>query len=149
MTSNVVSRETVRDAVATLLEAALVGVGKPAQAVYNYQIEDFGEQSPVVVVSSGPSHRGRLDSKELGDTAFAIDIYAFVLYATEDGTWTEANSEDSLDGLEKAIIDALVDGFDSQPWLFVDMPDWSLVQPIMIGENEYRRESVTLIIGVN
>ena len=35
------SRATVRSALATLLEAALVGSGKPAQAVYGYQVGDF------------------------------------------------------------------------------------------------------------
>ena len=52
-----IGRETARDALAALLETALVGSGLPAQAVYNYQIGDFQGQSPVVVVSSGPSER--------------------------------------------------------------------------------------------
>jgi len=147
MTSNVTSRETVRDAVATLLSTAMVGTGLLAQAVYNYQVDDFAEQSPVIVVSSGPAHRGRLDSQELGDTAFAIDIHVFVLYSLAGGTWTELQSEDSLDALEKKVIDTLVDGFDAQPWLFLDTPDWSVIQPVMIGENEYRRETITVVVG--
>jgi len=116
--------------------------------VYNYQIGDFAEQSPVIVVTSGSSFRGRLDSQGMGDTVFEIDVHIFVLYALVGGTWTEAQSEDSLDAIEKKVIDTLVDGFDAQPWLYLDIPNLSMISPVVIGENEYRRETMTLVIGV-
>ena len=48
----ITNRETVRDALGTLLSAALVGTGKPAQAFYGYMVGDFAGQSPVVVLTS-------------------------------------------------------------------------------------------------
>ena len=147
MASNVVNRETVRDAVSTILSTAIVGAGY-AQAFYGYQVADFARQSPVVVVTSGAAKRGNLASKEIGDTQFKIIIHTFVLYATDDGTWTEAESEDKVDALEKKIIDLLIDAFDVQNWLTLDAMDFSEVYPEIVGEEEYRHEEITLTIGV-
>ena len=149
MASNVVNRKTVRTAVKTVLETELVGVGKPAQAIYGYQVADFSRQSPVIVVTSGGSRRGVLSSKELGDTAFEIIVHVFVLYAQDDGTWTESQSEDSLDDLEKEITDTLTDAFDSQNWLLLGVSGYSFLDPVIIGDEEYRHEAITLIIGVS
>jgi len=147
MASNVVNRETVRDAVSTILSSAIVAAGY-AQAFYGYQVADFGRQSPVVVVTSGGASRGNLASREIGDTSFKIIIHIFVLYAIEDGSWTEANSEDKLDALEKKIIDLLIDAFDTQNWLTLDAMDFSEVDGEIIGEEDYRHEAITLTIGV-
>ena len=95
------NRETVRDAVATLLEDGLTGTGNPVQAVYNCQVGDFDGQSPVVVVSSGGSARPAMTFQ--GNRAtFWVNVHVFVLYSDE-GDWGEDDAEDRLDLIEKEI----------------------------------------------
>ena len=146
MTSNVINRETVRDQLATLLAAALVGTGKPAQAVYNYQVGDFEGKSPVVVVTSSGTGRG--SPLAYGVTSFRMELHTFVLYALEDGTWTEAQSEDRLDLLEKTIADVLQDANDSGTWMSVQMAGDSVVDGVEIGGDEYRHETIPVLITV-
>ena len=105
MTSNVTDRAAVRSQLATLLTTSLVGVGKPAEAVYAYQVGDFGKKSPVVVVTGAGTGRG--NPLIVDPTDFLLEVHTFVLYATEDGSWTEQQSEDRLDLLEKSIGDVI------------------------------------------
>ena len=89
-------RAAARKQLATLLEAALVGTGKPAQTVYPYQVGDFKGATPVVAVTSGPMRR-RLDS--MGDCwrkSFQLLVYVFVAYSDSAG-WTEDMAEDAID----------------------------------------------------
>lgn len=100
-----INRETVRDAFTALLSTALVGTGLPAQAVYGYQVGDFGSQSPVVVVSDAGSMRSVMTG--LGSRAeFLFNIFVFVLY-TDGSSWNEDDAEDALDAIEKIIADVL------------------------------------------
>lgn len=111
MTANVTNRETIRDALATLLTTALVGDGKPAQAVYNYKVGDFEGQSPVVTVTSGGTLRFEGDYGENLDGEFYLVITSYVLYADPGTDWGEDDAEDRLDLLEKSIADVLVDNY--------------------------------------
>lgn len=99
------NRETVRDALATLLTSALTGAGKPGQAVYGYKVGDFQGQSPVTLVMSAGSQRSELTYSTEFDNMFYLVIENWVLYADTAGSWTEANAEDRLDLLEKSIAD--------------------------------------------
>jgi hypothetical protein len=101
------NRETARDALAALLQSALVGSGKPAQAVYGYKVSDFQGQSPVVMVMSGGSGREELTYDVDWDNIFFLVIKVFVLYADPAAGWTEAMAEDRLDLIEKTIADTL------------------------------------------
>jgi hypothetical protein len=146
MASNVINRETVRDQLATLLSTALVGTGLPAQAVYNYQVGDFEGKSPVVVVTSAGTGRG---NPLISDTSvFLLEVHSFVLYALEDGTWTEAQSEDRLDLLEKSIADVVNNANDSGVWLSIMIADQSEIDGVEIGGDEYRHEMVPVRVTV-
>ncbi len=147
MASAVINREIVRDKLATLLSTALVGTGKPAQAVYNYQIGDFQGQSPVVVVTSHGSRRTRLANQTFTDTHFLLDVHVFVLYTDIEtgGTWTEALSEDRLDLLEKSIADVIVDNSQiDNYWNWMTTSETSDVSGITVGGLEYRHEVITV-----
>ena|SRR5688500_10508414 len=146
MASNVINRETVRKQFAALLAAALVGPGKPAEAVYDHQVGDFEGKSPVVVVTSGGTGRG--SSVVANTTAFLLDAVTFVAYALEDGSWTEAQSEDRLDLLEKSIADVVKDANDSGIWLSVEFNGESETDGAEIGGVEYRYEVIPLRITV-
>jgi len=80
MASDVVNRETIRDAFTTLLSTALVGTGLPVQAVYGYKKADFQGQSPVVVIAPGGTGRGAAAFDKTGSDVY-LDVFVFVLYS--------------------------------------------------------------------
>lgn len=137
-------REDARKYLAALLGDALVGNGKPAAAVYAYQVGDFKGATPVVVVASGPMSR-RLDS--MGGCwrrSFQLLVYVFVAYADGAG-WTEALAEDALDAIEEAIAGVVLDNPRADAWVSLAYAD-TPTQPdaVVIGGVEYRRELITL-----
>lgn len=138
-----VSRETVRKAFASVLQATLVSGGL-AQAVYGYQVGDFGGQSPVVVVASGPILRERRSLGPCYHTTATLMVYVFVAYADQASGWTEADAEDRIDAIEVSVADALLANTSTINW-----SDGRYVQPtqldgVEIGGKEYRRELITI-----
>jgi len=140
------NRETARDALTTLLQAALVGTGKPAQAVYNYRKADFGGQSPVVTVSSGGSRRQRMTALG-GRATFFLQVDIFVLYS-DLGTWTEADTEDRLDLIEAAIAGVVDANQSTTSWSALDYADRSTRFAVPLGGIEYAWESIQLSVEV-
>ena len=138
-----VSRETVRKAFASVLQTTLVGGGL-AQAVYDYQVGDFGGQSPVVVVASGPIMRERRSLGPCYHTTAALMVYIFVAYADPASNWTEANAEDRLDAIEVAIADTLLANSSTPNWSDAHYFQPTQVDGVEIGGIEYRRELITI-----
>lgn len=136
------SRETVRDALTALLQAALVGSGKPAQAVYGYQVGDFGGQSPVVVVASGPVQRERRGFGPCWHTSATLLVFVFVAYAATG--WTEANAEDALDTIEAAIADVVLANSSTATWQGLTYEGPTEPGSMTIGGVEYRSEVIRL-----
>lgn len=137
-----VSREVARDALTALLQAALVGSGKPAQAVYGHQVGDFGGQSPVVVVASGPITRERKGLGACWHTSATLLVFVFVAYAA--GGWTEANAEDALDSIEAAIADVVLANSSTAAWHGLTYDGPTEPDGVEIGGVEYRREVIRL-----
>lgn len=81
MTSNVPDRKLIRRAFASLLEAALVGAGKPAQRVYRYRPADFGGKYSVVAVTSGTTTRSKQAQVTATENKIRLAVHTFVLYA--------------------------------------------------------------------
>lgn len=97
MSATVPDRAVVRKWVATQLSSAVTS----AQAVYNHAAGDFGGQTPVLRVVSGGSARV---TSRLRQATFSIMIEAWVLYTSpDDDAYTEANSEDLIDAIDKEI----------------------------------------------
>lgn len=141
------NRETVRDALATLLQAALVGSGKPVQAVYNYRTGDFAGASPVVSVFSHGADRRRLTAR--GSRArFFLQVDIFVVYALEDGTWTEAQAEDALDAVELLIAGVVDANQVTAYWGALDYVMESTRYDVAIGGIEYIQEAILLVAEV-
>ena len=141
-----VNRETVRDAMATLLETALVGTGLPAQAVYGYRVGDFNGQSPVVTVSSAGSERPPMTARG-GRTVVYLQVDTFTLYSDE-GSWGEDEAEDRLDLLEKTIAETLHGNQVTANWQAVDYAARSERVDVEIGGLEYAREMIPLRVEV-
>lgn len=140
MPSSVQNRKTIRQALATLLTAELVGAGKPVQALYRYKASDFNGQSPVVVVTSAPTNRAKQAQTTRVASFVDMDIYTFVSYA--EAGWTEEQSEDNLDDLEKEISDVLMDNESTDSWAYIAFKGDSELDFIIIGGKEYRVEII-------
>lgn len=138
----ITNRETGRDALVSLLSSALVGTGKPAQAVYGYLKGDFGGESPVVVVTSGgtlPDQRA-ITSRQKNE--FYLTIYTFTAYAIAGTTWGEDDVEDRVDLLEKTIRETIASNRSTTSWAFIEYEGRSTVDTVLISGVEYKREAI-------
>lgn len=134
------NRKTVLAAWAAILQSALVGVGKPVQAVYDYPVGDFQNQSPVVTVSSGGSERRSFTFQgTIPNYDLLVDV--FVIYAA-DGGWTEDMTEDALDDIELAIAEAVAANQVTAYWQSLSIVERTQPTYVVIGGAEYRRELI-------
>ena len=141
MASDVVNRSVLRKRLAALLGTALVGDGLPVQAVYDYKTDQFEGESPVIVVASRGADRDKMTEVSVVNTDILLYIFTFVLYSDE-GDWGPDDSEDRLDLIEKGITDVMVDNFyDENYWISIGFDQQSQVEPIIIGSQEYQRET--------
>lgn len=156
MPANSVDRRTAREALAGLLGAALTGVGKPVQAVYGYQLGDFGGASPVVLVVSGGSAR---EQAGLGSARhanrFRLTVLAFVAAADSAAGWSEQAVEDRLDAIDKALADVLADnrGKRQNPglawdYIALEAGAFTTVAPAVVGGAAYWMETSSVIVEV-
>jgi hypothetical protein len=141
-------REAARKQLATLLSSALVGIGKPAAAVYAYQVGDFRGATPVVVVTSGPMHRSLDSMGGCWRKGFQLLVYVFVAYADGAG-WSEDMAEDAIDTIEEAIAGVVLDNLRTDAWTSIAYSDaGTQLDAVVIGGVEYRRELITFDVGV-
>ncbi len=138
-------RETVREALAGLLAAEMIGEGKPLQAVYPYLVGDFGGQSPVLVLGSAGTQRV-LTTKRVQTTTLYVHAHVFVLYA--DGSWTEADTEALLDTIEAGVAAVVQANRTGAAWNFLTYADRSRTDAVTVGGAEYRREIIPLAMEV-
>jgi len=157
MPANSLNRETLRDALATLLAAGLVGTGLPADAVYNHLRGDLAGSDgtmplSVVMIDAGPITRQR----ESFDSAWGVpevrlDLVVLVLYSSDDATetapatWTEADCADRADLIEKTIADVLMDNYGAISGAeFVTYAGPTVPDFVAIGGRMYKREIIPL-----
>ena len=140
------NRETVRDQLATLLNAKLVTADGIVQAVYNYRIGDFQGLSPVVIVSSGGSNRELISAippPGVRNAVFLLTVFVFVRYAAE--SWTEAQAEDRLDLIEATIVGVLDDNARvTNVWNAIDYQANSVRSDVVIGGKDYIQEVIPI-----
>lgn len=141
--STATNRKTVREQFADLLSSAMVGTGLPVQAVYDYRVGDFGGASPVVTVSSSGAARPAFTFQG-SKPVYRLQVDVFVLYAMEDGTWTEAQAEDVLDDIEKLLGDVISSNRSTDYWIGLDYVDVSQRIDVTIGGLDYIREAFVL-----
>lgn len=142
-----VNRETSRDALAALLTTEMVN-GSPqlAQAVYNYQKFDFGGTSPVVLVYSGGAER---PSATLGGSRTTLQLWVAMFVSTvASGSYTEADAEDRLDRLERALAEVIDENRSTANWTHIAYDGHSLVQDVELGGVPYIAEYVPVEVQV-
>lgn len=138
------SRETARDGLQGLLNTALVGAGKLAQATYNYREANLAGQSPVVCVSSGGSGRERLDFGGTRDNIAYLTVHVFVLYS-DQSSWGPDDAEDRLDAIEAVIADVVDANSDETAyWLELDYDGRSERLDVALGGVEYIVEAIPI-----
>lgn len=154
MTSS--NRKATREALADLLETALVGAGKPVQEVLDYKKGDLGGKSPVVVVTSSDNPSRRYDyamGSQKWRNVFTFDVLVFVADADDDETgsgWDEADVEDKLDDIEQAIAEVIATNQANANWTYITYGDQGTATvPVSdLGGNPYVVEIIPISVEV-
>jgi hypothetical protein len=146
MPSNVVNRQTIREALATKIDAALDATWD----VYNYATKAVAfEKARNVVIATDTAHYPEMGAAETdSDFQFTFLIALFILYADDAQSWTAQNSEDALDLGRKLITDVLKDNIkNGSTWddLRVSGPSRVSIVSEQGGE-PYRFESIPVTI---
>lgn len=140
MTTN---RETVRDALTTLLTAGLSGI---AQEVVGHKLSDPAGKTPMVAVLSTGTLRQRFTFQGTRPT-FYLTVQVLVL--AEDATgYTEADAEDKLDLLEKEIAGILESNWRTTNWQGLEQTGPSEVMDVSIGGHAYYLEVIPIAVEV-
>lgn len=98
------NRKDAREALAALIQASLVGTGKPLQVVYDHGRDDPQGQAPGVMITGLGTMRTQHGMK--GDkwrTTFRLGLVIWV--AGAEGSRDQDDVEDQLDDIEEAIAE--------------------------------------------
>jgi hypothetical protein len=142
------NRQDIRKTFAFLLSTALVGDGKPVQALYDYLTFDFAGLSPVVIVlSAGSERRNKGLGEPCSDAYLRLYVYVFVTAieanTTTGETWTASDSEDKLDTVEAEIADVVRANQGSAYWASIAYAERSAIYEQELGGKWYRLEQLT------
>lgn len=136
------SRETARDALATLLDTALVGTGLPCKIVVKSKPSALKGNTPLVSILSAGSYRERLTVS--GDRGtFHFSLHVWVQQATSG--WTNAQAEDALDTIESLIADTFSTNRRGTNWEVLEYSEASTVADVAIEGEKYYLESIPVI----
>lgn len=139
------SRKTVRQALATAMEAAFVP--DEVQALYGYKVRTWEQQSPVIVLTSNGTARGQMTLRG-SRASYFFNVWLFVFEGDEAGD--EADAENTLDDLEQAVrawIDANQHS-ESGGWRSIAIEPRTTVDAIIEGGEGYRRELIPIRVEV-
>jgi hypothetical protein len=139
------SREATRDALATLLSAALVGSGLPCKTVSASKVETLEGATPLVMVLSRGSERVRLTFQGSRAT-FRYVIQSWVLQSA-DG-WTQAQAEDAVDSIE-ALIAGVIEANQAQTnWETLDHDGQSSIVEAVVAGVPYYVETIPVVASL-
>ena len=133
------SRETARDALVTLLEAALVGDGLPVKTVTGSKVESLSGLTPLVSVLSAGTMREHLTFQ--GDRAiFSLEVQIWVLQAVTG--WTNAQAEDALDRIESLIAATYEAARGTANWEIVEYTSPTAISELAVAGIPYYLERI-------
>lgn len=148
MTTTFVDRSAVEEKLAQLLTAKLVGTGKPAQAVYDYDPDDIGKQSPVVIVESLPSNRRNPFKSQRAQSLIFVNVHVLIVYANPDDHWTARDSRKALNLIEKGVCEVVADNNETDTWMNLDFNGSGTYNDIPMSGQQYRYEVIPLAAEV-
>jgi hypothetical protein len=142
MSSNAVNRKTIREALATLIDAKF----NSTWDVFNYKTPKFNGKARNIVVSSAGSKRTIMGADaDDADSSFRFRIFIFVLYASDGENWDAQDSEDALDTAEKDLTDVLTDNQQTTNWSKLSIEGESDPDNVIDeGGQVFRREIITV-----
>lgn len=153
MASNAKSRQPVREKLAELFTAAMVGVGKPLANVTAYQVRDFEGKVPHLQVMSGGAQRKVLGiGTQRNDSVFSIIVMWFV--PDVQAGWTSAQVENRLDEIETGVTNVIADNRGKRfnptvPWdTIYQTSDPSKITRTTIGDSSYWVEFAEFTVEV-
>ena len=133
------SRETTRDALVTLLAAALVGTGLPCKTVIGSKPAQLKGKTPLVSMLSGGSLRERMTVS--GDKAtFYYALHVWVQQSTTG--WTNAQAEDALDTIESLIAQTFETNRKSSSWSVLSYESRTTVADVEFEGERYYLERI-------
>jgi len=136
------TRKEVREHLGSLLSSALVGTGKPAQAVYDYLKSSFDGQSPVVVIGSSGFNAQEQDFTNW----FATYDYEVLVFVAREDTQL---ADDYLDQTTQKLYETLqTNRVLSGYWDDLVWADPSQIVPAVVGGKPYWMETVLVRVTV-
>lgn len=147
MPSSVVNRQTLREKLATIIDAGLDSTWD----VFSYGTSTFAGKARNVVIASGDTDYPEVAADDDSISTARIDFYVsiFVLYESTSQSWTAQNSENALDLGRKYIADVLKDNYKVDNYWDRLMPSRSRVGVVSDeGGVPYRYEVIPVTILV-
>jgi len=149
MASSVVNRQTIREALASVIDAVL----DSDWDVFNYGTSVFSGKARNVVVASGDTEYidQAADSTDntSADVTFDFRIGVFILYSEAGLSWTAQNSEDALDLGRKKITDIIRDNNVNANWNRMKLNGRSAVGIVNdLGGTPYRYEIIPVRVKI-
>jgi len=138
------SRETIRDALVTLLTTALVGAGLPVKTVAGSKVGTLAGVTPLVVILSAGTNRERVTFQGTIPTFF-LEIQVWVRQATTG--WTNANAEDALDEIEALIAGVFADEVATANWSLLEYSDRTTVLELTVAGIAYYMERLPVTVS--
>lgn len=141
---SVPSRQLVREALSMYLKSKTDGAVAP-EAIFPYQIGDFGTLSPVLRILSTGIERQKI-SKEKYMTSMYFDVQVWVLAGDTSLNWTEQQAENKLDEVVGLVVDAIATGCTGQEaWSALETVGRSEVTPEILGGKKYLWEPLEVM----
>jgi hypothetical protein len=138
------NRKNLRAALQTWLQGQVTS----AQAVHKNEPGDIGGASPVLVISSRGSRRGRFtfQGSALGGKLW-LDVYTLAAESST-GTYTYADSADVLDDLEAQIAGAFEKAQENGIWNTLNYDGESTIDFGVWDSRPYFRERIPIVAEV-
>jgi hypothetical protein len=148
MAITLTNTETVRDDIGSTLSAALVGDGNALQAFYGYEEDDFGGQSPVLLLTTAANDVDERTAGEIPTQTMKFLLMLFVLF--KGNNWTPADCEDKLNECYKAIVETLLENaHQTSPANYsIYMDGQADIVPANVGGIDYRMQPIPIRVEV-
>jgi len=143
MAMTMADRQAIREAFATALAAAIPDY----QEVIGHTVQDFGGKTPVATVLSAGSDRPPM-TMEGGRTTFFLSLNNWVLYSSEEDSWTEQDAEDKMDDLERQVAEFVHSNRRTTSWDYLAYDSRSIIRTIPIGGDMYLHEQFSIRVEV-
>lgn len=140
--SSAMNRELVRDAIVVGLQPALT----VAQLVVGHQKANLQGQWPAVMVFTAGSVRPQVTEQGIR-SEFHYIVQLWVLYYQE-GLWTEAQAEDTLDALEQQLTEWMANNQVGELWTSLAFNGQSTVSIVTVAGEPYLMEEIKVMAEV-